>query len=96
MFTIKTFPAVEEVNEITDERLPYSESMTKEMQTDLHFFNEAFDFSEKAKGKKGGEKDGFVDAHKQQIKKKQVKKFNTRYNFKKTTKKVVKRTFKKK
>ena len=97
MFTIKSFPSIDEINQIADAKLPYNEEISKDLQTDLHFFNEAYDFSEKAGFKKSNEKDGFVDAHKQ-IKKqpKQVKKFAGKKTFKKTTKKVVKRTFRKK
>ena len=99
MFTIKNFPYIEEINEIGDAQLPYAEKITQELQKDLHFFNEAYDFSEKTKEKKSGEKDGFVDARKQSKKKANGphKKFAAKKTFKKAaTKRAVKKTFRKK
>ena len=97
MFTIKNFPYIEEINEVGDSKLPYTEKITSELQSDLHFFNEAYDFSDKSTTKKSGEKDGFVDAHKQPKKKAAPKKYPAKKTFKKAvTKRVTKRTFKKK
>ena len=95
MFSIQNFPYIEEFTEIADEKLPYAESITKELPEDLHFFNEAYDFNEKSQSKKTGEKDGFVEAHKQPKQKApKQQQYNRRFVNKRTTKKTTKRVTK--